>query len=220
MNTNVLYILHFFSYGVSIVSIVIALLILFRYKQIDKNMKSISQYLVISAIIEVISFVVGKCFHQNNLIFFHIFAPVEFFLLSQFFFGFYKKNDVKLPFSIIKIAFLSLLLINSFFIQPWNTYNSYGLTAVSIAVILMSLFAFYLMLEKDLKMPFLFEIKWLMISFFLLHCSSLIVVFFSNKILVLEHTQQLTVWRVRAFFMLITKLLQLYLINRLIKNNE
>lgn len=209
----------FISYGIIGVAVFVSLLLLVQIKKLTYPFKLITYYLVLSAITEVCALVMAKVYHVNNLIFFHIFAPLELILLGWFFFDFYKKQGKDLPFAIIISPFVGLLILNSLFIQPYYTFNSYALTLVGVLVIIMSLYAFYLMLEEDREIPLLFEIKWFMISFFIMHCSSLMVLFFSNMIMSLSKDQQLIIWIIRALIILIVKILQLYVSIRLMQRN-
>lgn len=209
----------FISYGIIGIAIFITLLLLVQVKKLIPSFKIVTYYLMLSTVTEVCALVTAKVYHVNNLIFFHIFAPLELILLGWFFFDFYKKYEIKLSFAKVVSPFIGLLILNSLFLQPYTTYNSYALTLVGLLVIAMSLYAFYLMLEEDREIPLLFEIKWFMISFFIMHCSSLMVLFFSNMILSLSKEQQLIIWVIRAFITLIVKLLQLYISIRLIQRN-
>lgn len=209
----------FICYGAIGLAVFIVILLFTQFSKLSPTFKIVTYYLALSAVTEVCALVTAKLYQVNNLFYFHIFAPLELILLGWFFFDFYKKQGKDLPFTIIISPFVGLLILNSLFLQPYYTFNSYGLTLVGVLVIIMSLYAFYLMLEEDREIPLLFEIKWFMISFFIMHCSSLMVLFFSNMIMSLSKDQQLLIWIIRALIILIVKILQLYVSIRLMQRN-
>jgi hypothetical protein len=203
-------ILYNLAYSVCIIAIIIACFYLFIYKKSDKMMRKLAIYFLVSCMVECGSTVVGTAYHQNNLYFFHFFAAFEIFILAHFFFDFYEKLLVKTQRNWFVYPLLALVVGNSIFLQPIDTFNSYALTLVSVAVIGMCIYSFYLMLENDNSFPFQQEIKWLIVSFFLLHCSSSIVLLFSNKVLDFSQDVQMMIWITRSTLILSIKLVQCY----------
>jgi hypothetical protein len=208
---NLLYtILHNLAYSVCILAVIIACFFLLGYKKSDKMMRKLAIYFLVSCMVECGSTVVGTAYHQNNLYFFHFFAAFEIFILAHFFFDFYEKLLVKIQRNWFVYLLLILVVGNSIFLQPIDTFNSYALTLVSVAIIGMSMYSFYLMLDKDNFFPYQKELKWLIISFFLLHCSTLMILLFSNKILEFSQDVQIIIWITRSTLILIIKLVQCY----------
>lgn len=173
-------------------------------------MRKLAIYFLVSCIVECASTLIGIVLHQNNLYFFHFFAAFEIFTLAHFFFDFYEKLLVKAQRNWFIYPLFALVVGNSIFLQPIYTFNSYALTLVSVTVIGMSIYSFYIMLDKDNFFPYQKELKWLITSFFLLHCSSLMVLLFSNKILELSKEAQLMIWIARSSLILSIKLVQFY----------
>lgn len=200
---------------VTILSLAIAVVFVQKFKQLDSSLRKIAIYFIVSALTELLSLSVAYFLHQSNLIFFHSFAIFEILILGHFFFDYYKKMGVILPQNLILYSLVGLLVLNSAWIQPLNTYNSYGLTLVSVSIILFSLYAFYLMLEYDHLEVFSGSVKWLIATIFLMHCSSLMVVLFSNKILEMGKQTQLLIWLARALLILGIKTMQCIAIIRI-----
>ena len=203
---------------VTILSLVIAVIFIRKFRQLDNSLQKIAIYFIVSALTELLSLSVAYFLHLSNLVFFHFFAIFEILILGHFFFDYYKKVGITLPQNLILYTLAGLLLLNSVWIQPLNTYNSYGLTLVSISIILFSLYAFYLMLEHDHLEVFSGSVKWLIATIFLMHCSSLMVVLFSNKILEMGKQTQLLIWLARALLILGIKVMQCIAILRIDRN--
>lgn len=199
-------------------SLVIAVIFIRKFRQLDNSLQRIAIYFIVSALTELLSLSVAYFLHLPNLAFFHFFAIFEILILGHFFFDYYKKVGITLPQNLILYTLAGLLLLNSVWIQPLNTYNSYGLTLVSISIILFSLYAFYLMLEHDHLEVFPGSVKWLIATIFLMHCSSLMVVLFSNKILEMGKQTQLLIWLARALLILGIKIMQCIAILRIGRN--
>lgn len=203
---------------VTILSLVIAVILIRKFRQLDNSLQKIAIYFIVSALTELLSLSVAYFLHLSNLVFFHFFAIFEILILGHFFFDYYKKVGITLPQNLILYTLAGLLLLNSVWIQPLNTYNSYGLTLVSISIILFSVYAFYLMLEHDHLEVFSGSVKWLIATIFLMHCSSLMVVLFSNKILEMGKQTQLLIWLARALLILGIKIMQCIAILRIDRN--
>ncbi len=203
-------ILRYNAFTVCFVSFIIALFFLANYKKLDKMLQKLAIYFLVACITECTALVIGTFLHENNLFLFHFFAAFEIFILAHFFFDFYEKLAAKIQRNWFIYPIFALVIGNSIFLQPIDTFNSNGLTLVSVVIIGMCIYSFYLMLENDNVFPYQQQLKWLIVSFFLLHCGSLMVLLFSNKILELSQEAQIAIWVTRSLLILSIKLVECY----------
>ncbi len=197
---------------VIVVTAIASILLGFNYLALNTLMQKVVIYIFVGCLFEIASFSYIKIFHANNLFFFHGFAMFEVWILSVFFFEFYKKHGIFIQKNYVLLPALGFLIINSLFIQPITTFNSNGLIVVGVVTIAYCIYAFYLMLEKEISFLFYQEVKWFIIAIFLAHSSIFIFELFSNQIiLLLEKNQQQFVWRMRSALLLFTRLIFLYI---------
>jgi hypothetical protein len=204
--------------GITIASIIAVLLCTNIFLKLKFLIQKMVLYILIGSIVEIASWVVAKFFHTNNLFFFHGFAIFEAWVLSLIFFELYQKYNTRLQVRYALIPLVSFLIINSLFVQPIYTFNSNGLTVVSLVAISYSFYAFYLMLEKEIDFPHFSEVKWFIVAIFVTHCGSLMVELFSNQMLNLDKAHQQLIWFLRSFIMLGIKFIYLYIAVQLQKS--
>lgn len=161
-------------------------------------------YLAMVFLVEATSFILAQN-GVNNLFMFHIFGLCNFVLLS-YYFGSLPGSKPRLD-SVIRWLGVGLLLLNSIFIQPWDAFNSYGMTLVSLVVIFFCFRFFMGMLDLGHEGIHLISEKWFASGILLAELVSLIVLFISNFILDFEKNTQLIVWITRSLFLLLSKLI-------------
>ena len=120
-----------------------------RFKILDNASRIISILVCCALINESAAFYIGRVFH-NNLALYSIYCFIEYWLLCLYF---NKIIDIFIRKNIgIYIGLIGILLgiANIKYIQHLNSYNSYFLFLEDLAVIGMSLFAFFrLLLTRD-----------------------------------------------------------------------
>jgi hypothetical protein len=87
--------------------------------------------------------------YRNNMPVYHIFAPLQFFLVGVYYnynIDTFKRNNIGIY---IGIAGVILSILNSLFLQPINTFNTYFLLFSGFSIISMSLYSFYRILENE-----------------------------------------------------------------------
>ena len=121
-------------------------LALVYFKKFDKRLFSFKLFLLFNSVIQISQLVLSSL-KQHNLFLLHIDVPVEFTLLAYFYYSFLKKYvDKKIFFTLISL-FLLFSIINSIFIQPVNSFNSHALIAEALILIILSIFAFIVLLD-------------------------------------------------------------------------
>jgi len=129
----------------------IALLIgVVRYRQIDKASKVIIPLLAITFISEIIVWFLNlyKNIYWKNIEY-HIFAVIEFFIVSIYFFRTIKFKKIKDATIFCGISYPALGIINLLYVEPLYKINSYYITFESFFVIAMSLYALYVIFQDD-----------------------------------------------------------------------
>jgi hypothetical protein len=138
-----------FSYIVYLAIIFFALVCgLFRYGRMQPASRILIILLGYTLISEYLADFLAKKFH-NNMPVYHVYAPVQFFTISLYFNDSIEEFKRKNIGWYIGITGVIVSLLNSLFLQPFNTFNSYFLLFSGFVIISMSLFAFYKILEND-----------------------------------------------------------------------
>ena len=133
---------------------------IYRFKLLDSGSKVISILVCCALINEGVAYYFAKKFH-NNLPVYSIYCLLEYGLLCLYFNNiidvFIKKNIGMY----IGLTGILLGLLNLTFLQHWNSYNSNFLFLEDLAVIGMSLFAFFrLLLKHDALNLFKYHHFW------------------------------------------------------------
>jgi len=120
-----------------------------RYKSFDTPAKIIVVYILLTTLSETIAHYLSINF-RNNLIVYHIYNPIQFFLFSVYYnilISFFKKFNIGL---LIGASGVALSIFNSVFFQkPYTQFNTYFLIVESILIIGMTLTYFYDFLNSD-----------------------------------------------------------------------
>jgi len=123
-----------------------AVLALIYFKKFDKRLFSFKLFLIFNGFIQISQLVLSSLKH-HNLFLLHIDVPVEFALLAHFYYSFLNQYvDKRIFFTLISL-FLLFSVINSVFIQPPDSFNSYALIAEALVMIILSIFAFIVLLD-------------------------------------------------------------------------
>ncbi len=144
MDTNIQFVIY-------LTAITLSLFIgLLRHKQIDYPSKVLVLLLAVTLISETTSIYVGWKYN-NNMPVFHIFSPIELFIISIYFnrsIDYFSKHNIGIY---IGLTGLFLSTLNTVFIQDIKTLNSYFLLFEGFCIIFMSLFSYRQMFE-DIEM--------------------------------------------------------------------
>lgn len=121
--------------------------------------------------------------HKNNMPLLHIYVGAGFLMLAIF----YKKvlEEFISGILIYSVAglFLILTALNSIYLQPVNTFNSYALTLESVLLIIFSLTTYFLLLNevvKEKRKAIISSINWINSGIFIYYVSNLLIFYFSD----------------------------------------
>jgi hypothetical protein len=176
------------------------------YKQLGPALKVFSWFVFLSGIIQFTSLAFWYA-GKNNMPLLHIYVAAGFICLAWFYRtllnGFIKAKIIWL----IAILFLLFTIINSLFIQPVFTFNSYALTVESILIIILTLFTFRFFLNDIVKETSGRDIKslnWINSGLFIYYASSMLIFYFGAIITrTFSRDLNLYTWIFHSFFSIV-----------------
>lgn len=204
------------SYVVGCVAFATALVALYLYPRLIYNLQLVCIYVVIASCSEMLALAFANV-AKSNIFIYHFYVLLEFFFLSIFFYQEFRRFKKRIPLRIILISGISLIVSNSIFIQSLDTFNSYSATLVSLVILGYCIYYFVLSLEGSNKNQLVKTLKWIVISIFLYHCVSIVVLLFSNVVMQMDVELQANIWGLRIIILLIIKLILLFQFIRMMK---
>ena len=173
---------------------------LFRYRKLDNVMKAVAWYVMLGGLVQVLSSYENSQ-KNNNLWLLHLYTPLEFACLVLFYSRTLEGMVKKSVFVGIGIGFAVLSALNSGFLQPVNTFNTYARSLEGIVVIVFCLSWCYrtltemkiLKLEQD-------PVFWVNTGFLLYFSGNVLLFAFSNYILNINRALNLYIWAFHALF--------------------
>lgn len=135
-----------------------------KIKSIENKLLSI---LLICTLISEISALILIAKYKNNSFGYHIFNPIQFLIICLYYNRIipeFKKYHIG-----VILGSLGLLfgIINTLFIQGFNTFNSNYLLFESVAIIMMSLHFFYSLIKTDKSNTMSYQPFWICLTFLL-----------------------------------------------------
>lgn len=130
----------------NIPSVLAGLFAFIYFKKFDKRLFSFKIYLLFNSLIQIAQLILSSL-KLHNLFLLHIDVPVEFALLTYFYYSFLKLYLDRKIFFVLVILFVVFSIINSTFIQPIDTFNSHALVTEAIILIILSIITFIVLLD-------------------------------------------------------------------------
>lgn len=181
-------------------------LALIRYKDLSKELKVFSWFIFVSAIVQCFSLVLWS-FSINNLFLNHLFVPLGSVCIAIFYNRLLSRFINSNVVWIVLALFIITTLINSIFIQPLATYNSYAQVIQCVLVVILSLATFLLLMnhgnyltnEVDVK-----SVNWINSGLFIYYASVLILFYFGD-ILIKSFSMEVNryAWLLHSLFYII-----------------
>ena len=183
-----------------------SILALWRFRNGDREQRILSWLIFLSIIVEFTCLIVGSVFHQNNLIYVHIFTVAEFCFLAYIFKPNIEKVIPEKGVLFIIIGFTLFAILNSLFIESTQKYNAFARAIEGVLVIFFILVYFYTILKslhiKSLESAPLF---WIAVGTLLYFSGGLFIFIFSNYVLPFGSTS-LLIWAIHAFLSIVLNL--------------
>lgn len=186
------------------ISLFASIVILRHFDRLPETVKLFGIYFIVSAGVEVIS--TSLSFNSaNNLFMFHIYSVLEYWFLLLFFHRCALKFGQPFNLWLLLIPGLCLIILNSVFLQPLNTFNSNTAPLVSFTVLLLSFRFLFSIMETELNSE-LKTLKIIIICLLIYSGTTLIVLLFSNDLLHIDREKQLVIWLTRSVLQLGVKI--------------
>ncbi|TND08346.1 MAG: hypothetical protein FD123_2377 [Bacteroidetes bacterium] len=162
-------------------SVIYALII---YKQLQHELKVFFWFLFLTGILQFVSLLLWTK-SINNMPLLHVYVIVSFVSLAWYYNSLMKDFIHRYVIIIAAGLFCLLSLLNSLFVQPVFSFNSYALTLESALLIILSLSAYILLLKKIVAEKKKGEIKslnWINSGVFIYYSSTLLIFYFGDLI--------------------------------------
>ena len=167
-----------------------ALILLWKFKSIPEKVRAIWPYIIIALLTEIISRGLALL-EYPNLFLLHIYTLLEFLTWSFFYRRVFQDNkrfQTIFPWAVAVIAVL--LIGNSIFLEPLNTFNSNAKTLVQVALISYGVYYLFEAFGKtDLTKPTQRAVILINFAVILYYSGSLFIFMFS-KFLASQHVDQ------------------------------
>ena len=157
---------------------------LFVYKHANDNIRLICWFIFISFATQFISLLLWV-YSLNNLVLLHISVPLTFTTLVLFYRGVLGAYINPKIFNRCIMVFLVFCVVNSVFIQDIHSFNSNGLSAEAVVMLILSLITYGLPLyQKEEKPPYyMVTLNLVNTGVFLYFTSNLLLFFFGTTIM-------------------------------------
>lgn len=196
-------------WSVAVVSVLTAFLVIFKFRKFTDYLQYYIFWLINGAFMEILSMILAF-YGITNLFVFHLNALTEFSILVLFFNALFTEKNGK-GIRLVLYPGISLILLNSVFIQPPDTINSYPLTLISFGTMLIAIFYFIKLTDIEMSLDNKLFRTILVGSVFIMHGTSLFPLLFGNYLMVnFDWNSQMMVWLVRASVIMIVKLIIFY----------
>lgn len=195
-------------WGVVGLSVLLAGLTIIRFKAFSGYLRYYGLWIINSAFMETAAKLLVDLDYQN-LFLFHINAVIEYTLLVLIFDHLLKDIGQK-GIHFILFPGIAAILLNSIFVQTPHTFNSYSLTLISLATVLVCVYYFFLLSDMSWTLDKKMFQAILIGAIFILHISSLLPILFGNHLVLMDLNEQYIVWLLRACIVLVVKIILFY----------
>lgn len=109
----------------------------YRYKRYPPELKTITVYLLVALVTQILSFLLWYQ-KKNNLPILHVYTVLEFLILLTFYYRLLKGFLHRVIFIVLAIVFPLFSILNSIFIEHIFTFNSYSRSIEALIFIFLS----------------------------------------------------------------------------------
>lgn len=200
MNEELLkWLFHYVPY-IIILSVCVAI---FKFKFLKKRYPEILYFLALGIFFEALSRQLSS-YKINNLPYLHLYTWLEFTVVGLLFQRIFQSFSIrKIPMWFIS-GFSVFCIINAFFVQGINNYNSYSRSLESLLIIILCLVFYYRMFnDLSIKEPENSPDFWLVTAFFLYFTGSFVLFILSSFLMSESRQINLIAWTMHAFLMAI-----------------
>jgi len=195
------------NYGgtaLQILTFPLAILAFYLYPKVDKTLKLLLPYFMLSASFELLSmlFIQG----DNNLMLYHAFTFLEFIILIQFFKWIFHESNVAINLNFVLYPVGVFFILNTLLFQNIKTFNTNSSILASIIILISCFYAFFKFLDIE-NIEYLKAKKWLISAFFIYHITMIVFNLFSNIMMGMDQEHQFIIWILRMIVIGITRVI-------------
>ncbi len=177
-----------------------------NYSRLEGKFRVFSWFLFFSGVIQLVSLVMWL-YGLNNLPLLHLYVAAGFCGLALFYREVFRGFIPPRLMYIIMGAFLLFTGVNSLFVQPVFTFNSYALTSEAVLVVIFSLSTMLLLQHEVLRttdMASFRGLNWINAGLFTYYTSTILVFYFGERLIGYFPTyMNRYVWTINSFFSVI-----------------
>lgn len=175
---------------------------LFHFKRFDATQQKIVYLLIAMSGAELMSNLLWLAAINNNPVY-HIYAVVEFFILLKIFQPPLEVYLTRIGFTVLLIGFVCFAVVNAYFFQNPDTFNS-NVTLVSsfIFILFVLLYLFKLINGQHVDSLVKNPLFWVSMGVLIYYATNA-VLFFINQYPALQNTYRYTIWGMHAVVNLI-----------------
>jgi hypothetical protein len=171
---------------------------LLNYGVLDRASRMAFFYIVISCLVNTASVIMAEK-SINNLPVLHVYTVLELVTVLLFYREAFKRPSVKKIIAGIIILFVVLSVLNSSFIQPLKTHNSYTRSLEAILIIIFCIAFFFTKLDNAQAILPSGALTWINTGW-LLYFSSSLFLFIAANLMLKQGNRQINVliWDIHA----------------------
>lgn len=173
------------------------------YRELIGELRAFARFVMVAALVQLVSLVLWFL-SENNLPLLHLYVPGSFILLGAFYHQVLKGYIPMLTIPVMVISFTTYSVINSIYIQPVHTFNSYALTISSMLIVMLSLSMFMFLLQQPIrekKKDLLPALTWINSGLFIYYLSGMLIFYFGSiMITFFSQSTNRYIWTMHSFF--------------------
>ena len=174
-----------------------------RYRAYNRELRLISIYIILCAIVEVISHLLWS-YKINNLPLLHLYVPVTFTALFLFYKTLLGNLLPKWAWYTVAAVFYTFSIVDSLWIQGLFTFNSYTLNLENVIMIIFAILCFYkISTEMKVRQLERYPVFWINTGVLFYFSGSLLLFTLSNETISFSKTIRMYLWSVHALFVML-----------------
>lgn len=110
-----------------------------KYRVLPRSAVIIWYYLLLSGVVSLLAYIIGRVMHLNNLWLIHLYTALEVIFFCWFYKNILQAAKKARFYWILPVVFVLLCIINALFFQSIHTYSSYTRSVEAIICIIFAL---------------------------------------------------------------------------------
>lgn len=174
-----------------------------RWKLLSKSQKGVAIIAILSLMVEVLTRYLSKN-KINSVSVFHVYMPLLFTVVMGVYFSAKVRVVQRKGFKLVLVLFYAVILFNTVWLQPFNSFNTNVIALASFVFIVLSIVYFYRLIQASSNEYFLQDpILWFSVGNLLYYSSMFILFVVVQKILNNRLEALYDVWILNAIFLIV-----------------